>query len=689
MPQLTFRRPSTLLAVLVAAVLVAGLRGQQVEPSSTATFGPSESFCRLLPLRAKSFVKASSDPEDLPTAPRKGNDDGFSGANGVEAFRRNSALGEVAVLADIQGRGGYMGCFFRNFWSDWYNTPLLPEEYNRTQILLDGRVAHDLPLPDYFRNEWETPGQIAPFTGPFTGRRSGGHLTHTPLVWEDSFRLQVFENHASNAARFFKVSGVLAPPDEPLVVPDLAAWNEIANRRGAWPHAMRPPAVRQVVTIPAGGQRVVSWTGPGTVLGLSCEVGAHRHWADLDARFSFDNGAVPSEKFPLRLLGGLMRPPHRYPLQGLLFHNDADRQIHSYFPMPFRERGELIIENTGTAPRTLTVTSHMAPGTPPEPWGYFAPFYKREATETGYVFRGPDVRGYRGVYRHILLESSMDTTGRMSNVTAQHLEGDLCVRINGNRGDEHNYAASETGIGKFGWYSGPRDVPFNQDESFNTQIWFAWIGQHLFSDRVMGSTLVFDPIHFVDGINIVLEHGPQNEFNADYALFHIMYLAPGAGRERVHVIDVGNAAAEQPYSVAFTQNRAYTLTASFFRDDFYGTPPVTDEVREIRDFYRFRVPLRLDQGNGGYGLGFCLDRDRLPGGGVCQADVFVDGQHAGLLHVWNSNEFFRWKEGGETEVEIPRALTDGKGSIEIELRHRPGTDPLRLARVDVYRYAPQ
>lgn len=223
----------SILVLTSAALVAAGVAVGQGETAPARAFGPTESFCQLLPLRAKSFVKASSDPYDLEIAPRRGNDDGFTGVNGVEAYRRNLPLGEAAVLADIQGRGGYMGLFFRNFWSDWFGTAMLPEEFNRTQILVDGRVAHDHSLPDFFRNEWEVPGQIPPFVGPFTGRRAGGHVTHTPIVWEDSFRLQVYENNADNAARFFKVAGVLAPPDRPLPIPDLEAWNEVARQLAA------------------------------------------------------------------------------------------------------------------------------------------------------------------------------------------------------------------------------------------------------------------------------------------------------------------------------------------------------------------------------------------------------------------------------------------------------------------------
>ena len=286
-----------------------------------------------------------------------------------------------------------------------------------------------------------------------------------------------------------------------------------------------------MLTIPAQSSVTLTWNGPGTLLGLSMIAGQNADWGELFARLEFDGGTVPSDEFPLRLLGGMMRPPFAYSLQGLLFSNDGDRRVTSYFPMPFAKSGRLIIRSRSGQPIDLRVDSRVVARLPEPPWGYFAPHYFRQATTKDIPFDGPKIENCHGLLRQTLLESAMDTTQEIPFITAQHLEGDLCVRINGNRGDEHNFAASETSIGKFGWYSGPRDVPFNQDESFNTQILFRRIGRNIFTDRIMGSTFVFDPIHFVDGIDMKLEHGPYNQFNADYAFFNIFYLRPGAARK--------------------------------------------------------------------------------------------------------------------------------------------------------------
>ena len=72
---------------------------------------------------------------------------------------------------------------------------------------------------------------------------------------------------------------------------------------------------------------------------------------------------------------------------------------------------------------------------------------------------------------------------------------------------------------------------------------------------------------------------------------------------------------------------------------------------------------------------------------MCQAEVFVDGVYAGLLHSFTHNVAFPWLEGGEVEVELPLAATNGKGSFVVELRPRAGTDPLNLARAWVYEYS--
>src|SRR5947207_2198484 len=81
--------------------------------------------------------------------------------------------------------------------------------------------------------------------------------------------------------------------------------------------------------------------------------------------------------------------------------------------------------------------------------------------------------------------------------------------------------------------------------------------------------------------------------------------------------------------------------------------------------------------------------DRLGGAcmALCQADVKVDGMPAGLLHVFTHNPTYPWKEGSEAEVELPRALTDGKSSFVVEVRPRPTSDPVNIARIWVYEYS--
>jgi hypothetical protein len=123
------------------------------------------------------------------------------------------------------------------------------------------------------------------------------------------------------------------------------------------------------------------------------------------------------------------------------------------------------------------------------------------------------------------------------------------------------------------------------------------------------------------------------------------------------------------------------------RDQFYGDAPIADSVRHVRDFIRFRADHSNDTAlQRPLGVGFRLDRlgTTLQ---VLDADVLVDGQPAGLLHVWSHNALFPWKEGGEAEVELPRSLTDGKRHMTVEVRPRLGSDALNIARIWVYEYS--
>lgn len=689
--------PTPGFALAIAALLFAP--ALPAAPQGTAQWPPlrvgpvptaaSDTFSALFPSRVKTFVKASFDPDDRPEAASQGNDDGFSGQNLCEAYRDVDQGNPLAVLAHFEGRAGALGLFFRNFWSDSGGLPFFPGEHNRTRIWLDGTLAYDMPLTDYFRRQDDPRGQISPFAGPFTGGRSGGHYTHAKLRWNQSFRLGAWDDAFHNAARFHRVAVILASPEGELPVSDGGAWDDIVSNPGAWPH--ETPRQPQITTlqVPAGGFGEIVLTGPATILELTCEVPRHADWLGMRARFFWDGQTQPAVDVPLRLLGGMVAPPYTYPMESLLFGNDGDRRIRCYLPMHFAQGARLQFHNQNAGHVALKVTLAGGRGAHPVPWGHLHAIYHAGTTQTGVPFQGPRLTDARGLLRVLLLEDLMDTTGRIPDQHTTHLEGDLCIRINGQRGDDHTFDASETGIGRWGWYLTPADRPFVSDTSFQTGLLLRGLPKgHVEARRLMGSTFLFDPVHFVAGIDIVLEHGVQNTSNADYGLVSMLYLEPGAARRMIQEIDVGNTAAEQGYGVQFTQWSRYQRQGSFLRDQFFGTPPVTDWVRHVRDFYRFRV----DRPNEGQttapvAVGFRLDRLGGASLKVCQADVLVDGVPAGLLHVFNHNPVYPWKEGGETEVELPRALTDGKASFVVELRPRAGTDPLKLARVWTYEYS--
>lgn len=677
-------RWTAVVGALVAQA--AALPGQQRSPAS-------DRFSTLFPSRVKTFVKAGYDPDDRPTAPAQGNDDGFSGQNGSAAYRFLDQGTEVAVLAHFAGRPGVLGLFFRNFWSDSVGQPPWPGEDNRTRFWIDGAVAHDLPLRDVFRRSDDPRGQVPPFTGPFTGARAGGHLTHAQLRWQHEFVLGLDDDQYRNAGRFHRVAATLASPEGELPVADLRAWEDIARRAGQWPHrAARVPNVAVLPLAGGGGLGSILLAGPQTLLEVTCEVPQHDDWRGLRARFTWDGASQPQVDAPLRLLGAMVEPPHRFAVDSLLFGNDADRRITCYFPMHFAQQARLEFVNHNQQPVALRVTHAAVHGPHQTPWGYFHAVYRSEQTGTGEPFVGPRFTDARGTLRMLLLEDSVDNTGRLTNVTTTHLEGDLCVRINGTRGAEHTFDASETGIGRWGWYLTPADRPFVADTSFQSGLLFAPLGPGLAeARRIMGSTFVFDPIHFVSGLDVVLEHGIQNDANADYRMLAFCYVEPGAARRTLAEIDVGNPSSASPlgephHQVQFTAWSTYTRQGHFLRDQFYGTPALTDTVRHVRDHLRFLLRRDVDAPLQ-RGLGVGLRLERLGTGlGVCQADVYVNGQHAGLLHVVTHNPVFPWLEGGECEVELPRALTDGKATLQVELRPRPASAPLRVARVFVYEY---
>ena len=533
--------------------------------------------------------------------------------------------------------------------------------------------------------------------GPFTAGRAGGFVTHTPIPWQDRFQVRVFENSFGNAARFHKVSGTLAPPEGGVTLPDLAAWEAVFDRRGGWRHDVpRRARTRSLVLEPDGGVETIKLLGPSTILELRLRVSDPADWEHIWAEFHWDDESTPSVSLPARLLAGRMRPPFPLPnapfpqqLDTLMFGHDGDRELWVYFPMHFAEDAKLSFENRATGRSVpLDVTYSVHDGPHPGEWGYFTALYHQAVTQAGVTFRGPDLPQGRGLLRGLFLETIIDTTGRVPlPIDLAHLEGDLLIRINNNRGDDHTFAASETSIGKWGWYGTPSDVFFEGDTSFNhpLQVRLRPDGA-LESCRVQGSTYVFDPVHFVDGIEIAVEHGVQNLSNADYGLVTILYMQKDSARELVEEVDVGDPADEARVGVTFGTAPSFMLASPFFRDHFFVTPPLTDDGRDVQDFYRCNVSAPSLATYSGLCVEFRLDRQRLGTGGICQAELLVDGQPAGLLHSWTSNNRNRWKEGGELEVELPRNLTDGKASFVLEVRHVAGTEPLRIGAIRVHGY---
>ncbi len=657
--------------------------------SAQGPVGVPDSFSSLYPSRARTFVKSSSDPLDFFGAQAQGNDDGFSGINEVECYREGPT-NDRAVLVHQAGSAGFMGVFFRNFWSDFAGIPLMPDENNQTEFWVDGTKVHDQPLSDYFRNVNDPRGQVAPFSGPFTGNRSGAHLTHTNLSWNDEFRVVVQETPFDNANRFHKVAGTLTPPEQPFSAAPIADWERVDGLRGTWPHnAARIPQL-QTLTMPGnGGFDEIQLVGPSTLLELRCIVEQHGQWSDLRVEFTWDGQSKPAVSVPLRFLGGMLAPPERYAFDTLLMGNDGDTTIRCFLPMHFVRKAQLRFINDGTAPATLVVTTSSVAGEHAGKWGYCHATYNHEITQTGETFRGPSFPGRRGMLRMLVLETRMNTLGTIPNMLTTHLEGDLLVRINGNRGDEHNFAASETSIGKWGWYLTPADQPFCSDFSFHSSYRLHPLpfGNWELA-RIQGSMFVYDPVHFVSGLDVRLEHGPQNTANADYGLFAVAYLEPGgAAREPVFELDVGNPSAETAALAQWNEHRNYSQAGQFFRDPLFGSRPITESIRELSTDYSFDVdfgPIEVPWF--GYALELRIDRLESDPDGICQADIFVDGQPAGVFHVATHNDAFRFKEGGECEVMLPLGLTSSKTKFRVEIRPRASTDRLRLARVRLHGY---
>ncbi len=169
------------------------------------------------------------------------------------------------------------------------------------------------------------------------------------------------------------------------------------------------------------------------------------------------------------------------------------------------------------------------------------------------------------------------------------------------------------------------------------------------------------PIAFHSSIDAAIQHGDMNEIHSNYSSLAFCYLRREPHLALTDCLDPANARSRAAHGYRDGGAEEVVLEASFIGQHV--------DVRERRtgrehDSGDIEFELAVDPDNRGVLLRRRIDQGR----GRQMAEVFVDGEAAGLWYDANRNDVHRWHD---SDFLLPPALTAGKSALRVTLRVVP------------------
>lgn len=490
------------LITLIPALAMA--LAAQDRPAPTPGYIPSGSpvdlyeLDRLARLRAPGVHVVGFSSYDR----KGGNDDGFNGT-----YSKIRVEDGDSVLAEVDGPG-----VIQRIWTthtSGEHAGLLDRKNEHIKIYLDGqpKPALDVPLETIFS------GAHPHFPRPLVTEGSGGFVSYVPIPFRNGCKVVV----EGQGVRFYQI-GVLALPTAEGVAtfteePSAQVRAELDKAKGLW---SKPEADE---TLTSANSRVAEYQveglahsehvfslprGPATIRSIELEPTAETVDAWRSARLRIiweaeEDGAAGVD-LPFTYAFGALADAIDF--QSLLIGRRGNIW-YNRFPMPYRRKATLRIDAENPIQGKLRVRFQKEVAADA---GYFRASY-REALPTRRKkdFNWLDVQG-RGHFAGVL----MATRGRAK--LPYWLEGDDRFTVDG------KLAIHGTGSEDFfncGWYAlegrlnGPAAYPshgFPIYRSPEKEVWqaaaYRWN--------------VADPVPFSTSITAGIEHGGENQFEADF-----------------------------------------------------------------------------------------------------------------------------------------------------------------------------
>jgi hypothetical protein len=430
-----------------------------------------------------------------------GNNDGFAGTySKIREENGNS------VIAEMEGAGCINRIWFTH--SVKLSDGLLDRKGEHIRIYLDGsdEPIVDEPLERLFSGDLES------FPRPLVGSALGGYYCYVPIPYSNGCKIvvegmgvrfyQVTYTEFENATEVESFSPDLSPTRRAQLQQAVAAWSSPGDWRAlglkdcdTLEINLNPMDTAPVdIDLPKGPHMI---RGVRLKLDQDPKCPLEGEWIEI----AWDGCESPGVELPLPLFFG--QAPGTTVTASLLAGRKG-QDYYNYMPMPYRLAARVRLK--GSAPLRGTMRILYEPGSPdPEELAYFhAAYFEQVPTEEGMNFPLLNTEG-TGHYLGVLLV----TEG--TNVEPGWLEGDEVFET------DEEMVVHGTGTEDYfncGWYcvtnrlDGPGTLPLHGFPVFHRE-----------GDRFHAAAYrwhVTDPVPYRKSVNLKLEHGPQNDQEADY-----------------------------------------------------------------------------------------------------------------------------------------------------------------------------
>jgi len=314
--------------------------------------------------------------------------------------------------------------------------------------------------------------------------------------------------------------------------------------------------------------------------------------------------------------------------------------------MPYWQGAEVVLENRGQKEASVNYEVDVLEEPYPADAGYFTAIYRQEDPTTlgrDYLFAGIDGAGhYIGV--------SYTMTGA---ITGSYMEGDERFHVDGARSPSL-YGTGTEDYFNGGWYfqvTGPFDNPLHGSPYRLKRV----------GDRSRTGCYrmhVGDLVPFSQGAHLGIEHDANNGDTEDtHSSVAYFYRRPEPWSVLTDELDLGEAVSREEHGYEAVDGEDTGEVASFFEGD-------DDNVSVVDQGYRVETRSEFSLEIHPQNRGVLLRRQFDQFQGRQRADIYVDGEYAGVWYDVYENPVLRW---AESDFPLPASLTAGKTRVRVRV----------------------